>query len=92
MSEAKVEALKQFIRTFILGEVWTIAAVLTVIATGINKELGTFMIPWNVALAIFVAETIVNLKTAITSGADKWLHTKDVSTPLDLRSLDSLKK
>lgn len=41
----------------------------------------------------------VNYKLAVTAGAiavlraiDKWLHASDVKSPLDLRSLDILKK
>lgn len=87
-----VESFKEGLRTFIGGELWTIVAVLGVIIAGINKELGTFLIQWNVALAILVADTAINLRTAISSAADKWLHEKDVRTVLDLRGLDTLKE
>ncbi len=65
--------------------------VLGVVAAGINKELGLFLIQWNVAGAIFVAETIINIKLALASAADKYIHKSGVTTALDFNSLDKLK-
>jgi len=92
MSKELTEAVKEFVRTFSIGEVLTIIGVLGIIAAGINKELGTFVIQWNVAGALLVADSIVNIKTALGRALDKWLHEKDVRSPFDLRGLDSLIK
>lgn len=91
-SEPVVEGIKQFIRTVFLGEIPVLIAVLAVIKGGINIDIGTFIIPWNIALAAFVAGTISVLQTSGMSALDKWIHLEDIKTPLDLTSLDSLKR
>lgn len=91
MQKPTIEALKELIRTFILGELLVLIGVLGVIYSGINQQLGTFVIEWNVALAVLVGGSITNLQTALAAAVDKFLHEHDVKTPLDLRGLDSLK-
>lgn len=90
MSKQLVEALKEFIRTFVGGEILTLGEVIGVISMGINKELGTFGIQWNVAMAWLAVGTLANLKVGLTSAIDKWLHESDIKTPMDLKSLDTL--
>jgi hypothetical protein len=92
LPEAVVEGIKEFIRTFILGMLIPIGAALGVIQAGINVELGTFLIQWNLALAVLASGAVGSLNTAIASAFDKWLHEKEIKTPLDLKSLDVLKK
>lgn len=90
MNPKVVEGIKELTRTFILGMIPVLVGVLAIIKAGINVELGTFIIQWNVALAVLVAGVIGVIQTAIMSGIDKWLHENDVKTPLDLRGLDRL--
>lgn len=92
LSKPLVEAIKEFARTFILGEIMVLIAVLGIVKSGINVEIGTFVVQWNVALATFASSTIGVVMTALPSAVDKWLHEKDVKTPLDLKSFDALKK
>lgn len=91
-SASVVEGIKEFIRTILLGEIPVLIAVLAIVKAGINIDIGLFLIQWNVALAAFVAGTIGVIQTSGMSALDKWLHLEDVKTPLDLKSLDSLKK
>lgn len=88
--EALLEGVKELIRTVILGMVIPVGAVLIVIKAGINVDLGTFLIPWNIAGAILASGFIGSLQTAIPSAVDKWLHKSDVKSPLDLRGLDTI--
>ena len=88
LSEEAVGAIQEFLRTLVIGELFTLMAVLTIMASGINKELGTFVIEWNIALAVFVGDTLVNLKVALGSAIDKFLHKSGVETPLDMKALD----
>lgn len=92
MNEELVSSVQEGLRTFIIGEIFVVIAVLGIIKAGINVELGTFVIAWNVAGAVAASASIVNLQTAIGSALDKFLHKNDVSTPLDLKFMDSLKK
>lgn len=92
MSNELVEAVKEFLRTFMLGEIPVLSAILLFIKSGINVEVGTFNINWIVALAMLVSGTIGVFQTALMSAGDKWLHEKDVRTVLDLKGLDALKK
>lgn len=91
LSPEFVSAVQEFLRTIAAGEILTLVTVLGIITAGINKELGTFMIEWNVAGAVFVAETIVVVKTALVKSVDKYIHKNGISTVLDIRALDSLK-
>lgn len=91
MKPEVISAFQQFLRIFILGEIAVFLTVLGVIAGGINTELGTFMIEWNVAGAVAVVETIAAFKIATASAIDKFIHKSGVSTPLDFKGLDGLK-
>jgi type IV secretory pathway VirB2 component (pilin) len=91
LSPEMLSAVQEFLRTLVLGEIFTFLAVITIIAAGINRELGTFVIEWNVALAVFVADTLVNLKTSIASAVDKYMHKSGVKTVLDFKGLDTFK-
>lgn len=88
MNKESLESLKEGLRTFLLGEIPVIIGVLAIIKSGINVELGTFIISWNVALASFIVGTIGVFQTALASAVDKWLHIKDIKTMFDLRGLD----
>lgn len=92
MSAAFVEALKQFLRTLVLGFIPILGGVLLFIKSGIDTDLGTFNIKWLIVLAMLASGMIGVIQTALMSGFDKWLHEKDVKTPLDLKSMDSLKE
>ena len=92
LSKELTEAVKELIRTFILGEIPVLIAILGVIKSGIDTEVGGFFVKWILVLAILTAGTLGVLQTALMSALDKWLHEKDVKTPLDLKSLDILKK
>lgn len=91
MNTELIESIKEAIRTFSIGEILTVIGVLGIIASGINKELGTFIIQWNVALAFFAFETIVNVKTALGRALDKYIHESGTKTLFDLKGLDTLK-
>jgi len=91
MNKETVSALQEFLRTIAMGEIIILSEVLGIIYLGINQELGTFVINWNVALAVFVGQNVFNLKMALLSASDKWFHKKGMSTFLDMKSLDSLK-
>lgn len=86
-----VSALQEGLRTFLIAEILTIVVVLGIIVAGINKELGTFVIEWNVALAVLVADTIINLRTGIARGIEKYLYKSGIDSPLNLKALDNLK-
>lgn len=90
MSKQLIEALKEFLRTFVLGQIPAVITTLGIIRFGINTDNGTFYIPWMVVLAVLAAATITNLQTALMAAADKWLHESDVKTVFDLKGLDSL--
>jgi len=90
LSEAMTEALKEFIRNFIIGEIVTLTEVLGIIYLGINQDLGTFMIKWNVAGAVFAGQSIYLIKMCLLTALDKFGHEKKIKTPLDLRPLDAL--
>lgn len=92
LSEPLLEAIKEFIRTFILGVIPIVGAVLLFIKAGIDTDNGTFNINWVGALAVLVAGVIGVVQTALMSAFDKWVHKNDIKTPLDLESLDSLKE
>ena len=87
-----VEAIKEFVRTLILGLIPAVVAALGVISTGISTETGVFNIPWGIVIAVLAVDVIAVTKTALMSAGDKWLHAHDVETVLDLTSLDSLTK
>lgn len=91
MSKELVSALQEFLRTFLLGLFIPLGATLLVVKNGINIEVGGFDINWLLALSIFVSGVISSLQVAVMSAADKYLHKKGVETPLDFKSLDSLK-
>ena len=91
MTSQFVSAIQEAIRTFILGMILVLVAVLGIIYSGINQELGTFLIEWNVALAVLTGGAITNLQTAIMSGLDKYLYKSGIDTPLNLKSMDKLK-
>lgn len=86
-----ISAIQEGMRTFVIGEIFVLIAVLGVVKSGINTELGTFIIAWNVAGAVLASGSIVNLQTALGSAIDKFLHKSGVQTPLDFKSLDNLK-
>jgi len=88
LSPEVVSAVQEFLRTLVIGELFTLMAVITIVVSGINRELGTFGIEWNIALAVFIADTLVNLKVALGSSIDKFLHKSGVETPLDMKVLD----
>lgn len=92
MSNQLVEALKEFLRTIILGEIPILGGILLFIKSGIDITVGTFNINWMIALAMFVSGTIGVVQTALMSAADKWLHVNDVKTVLDLEGLNRLKQ
>lgn len=92
MSKEVVEALKETLRTFILGMIPVTIGVLAVIKSGIDVVVGGFSIKWILVFSIFVSGAIGAAQTAIMSGADKWIHEKKIETPLDLKSMDSLRK
>lgn len=86
-----VSALQEGLRTFLIAEILTVVVVLGIIVAGINKELGTFVIEWNVALAVLVADSIINLRTGIARGIEKYLYKSGIDSPLNLKALDGLK-
>ena len=91
MSNALTEAIKEFIRTLLLGEIPAVIATLGAMKSGIDAELGTFVVEWTLVGAVFVSYTIVNVQTALVRALDKYIHKNGIKTPLDLTSLDSLK-
>lgn len=92
MHKELVSAIQEFLRTLIIGEIFVLMEILGIIYLGINQELGTFIIQWNVALAVFVAQTVLLVKVSLGSALDEYLHKQGIQTPLDLQSLDALKK
>lgn len=92
LSSATVEGIKEFFRTLILGMIIPIGSTIGIIKAGVNVDLGTFGIQWNLALAILVSGFLGSLQVALPKALDKWLHKNSVSTPLDLTRLDSLKE
>lgn len=88
MSAEFRSALQEFLRTLSMGIILGLVSVIGIVLAGINKELGTFAIEWNVALATFVVEVLVTAKLALASGVDKWFHKKGVETPLNFKGLD----
>jgi len=91
MKPEVISALQEGLRTFLISEIVTIVVVLGIIAAGINRELGTFLIEWNIALAVLVADSIINLRTGIARGVEKFLYKSGIDSPLNLTSLDNLK-
>lgn len=92
MSDQLVEALKEFIRTLILGMIPVASGVVLFIKSGIDVEVGTFNINWIIAWAMTVAGFLGVVQTSMMSALDKFLHESKVKTPLDLKPLDALKK
>lgn len=88
--EALLESAKEFVRTMGLGMLIPVGAALGVVKQGIDVELGTFLIQWNVSGAILVAGFVGALQVAIPSAVDKWLHKKNVETPFDLKIMDKM--
>lgn len=86
-----LEGLKEFIRTFALGEIPVLIGVLAIVKSGIDIQVGGFRINGILALAVFANGTITVVQTSLMSAADKWLHKSDVKTVLDLEGMDSLK-
>lgn len=84
MSKEIAESIKTFIRTLVLGLIPVISAVLLFIKSGIDIEVGAFNINWIIALAILSSGFIGVVQTALMTAVDKWLHEKDVKTPLDM--------
>jgi hypothetical protein len=91
MQKEAISALQEGLRTFIIAEILTLVVVLGIVVAGINKELGTFLIEWNVALAVLVADTIINLRTAIARGVEKYIYKSGIDSPLNLKALEKLK-
>ena len=92
MKQQTIEALKELLRTFILGLIPPIVSVIYLIRDGINLETGEFNIAWVIVVAVLVSNALTVLGTAIMSALDKWLHENNVETPLDLKSLDKFAK
>lgn len=92
LSTQFVEALKEFLRTVVLGLVPALVASLGIIWNGIDTDAGTFDIAWNLVAAVFAANAIVVFQTSLMSALDKFLHKNKIETPLDFKSLDALKK
>lgn len=92
MKDSVVEALKELVRTFILGMIPVFITVLGVINTGIDVKVGGFSIQWILVLSVMTSGVISVIQTALMSAADKWLHENKVRTPLELKGMDSLKK
>lgn len=85
-----LEALKEFVRTLILGLIPAVVAAIKIIQMGIDTETGSFAIQWGVAAAVLVSGALTVLQTAALKGVDKWLHQHGITTPLNLRSMDVL--
>lgn len=92
MNKQSVSAIQQFVRVVALGGVATLITVLGIISAGIDTELGTFIIRWNVVSAVAAVEMIAVVKVALASAVDKFLHESGIETPFDIKILDSLKK
>lgn len=92
MSKAVVEALKEFIRTLVLGMIPVLVGALAIVKLGIDVEVGGFSIRWILVLAVLASGFVSVVQTALMSAGDKWLHSNDIKTILDLKSMDSLKK
>lgn len=91
MSKEFISALQEFLRTFIQGMVVPFGAAVTIIAKGINTDVGGFNVNWLLVSSILAVGALYALQTGIVSAIDKWLHKKGVETPLDFKSLDGLK-
>lgn len=92
MNTQTVEALKELLRTFVLGLIPVLILTLGVVVSGIDTEAGTFNIAWPVALAVFLAGAITVIQTSVMSALDKFMHKHNIDMPQDFKSLDSLKK
>ena len=91
MKPEVIAAIQEGLRTFLIASIFVLIGTLGIVKGGINVELGTFVIEWNLALAFAVSGTITNIQTALGSALDKFLHKIGVETPLDLKSLDKFK-
>ncbi len=91
MNPQFVSALQEFFRTFVLGMVVPVGAFLLVIKSGINIEVGGFVINWLLAWSVLASGAISALHTSLLSAVDKYLHKSGVETPLDFKGLDNLK-
>lgn len=87
-----ISALQEFLRTFVFGMVVPVGAFLLVIKSGINVEVGGFNINWLLGASVLASGAISALNTAIVSAVDKFIHKNGISTPLDFKALDDLKK
>lgn len=90
MKTQTVEALKEFVRTFVLGLIPGVVAAIAVINNGINTDTGEFNIMWTVVVAVLVSNILTVFQTALLKAADKWLHKHGVETALDMKALDRL--
>lgn len=92
MSPNFVEAIKELLRTWALAIIAALVVAIGMVVQGISTSTGEFAINWPVVVAIVATGALTGLQTAIASAVDKFLHKSGVETPLDLESLDSLKK
>ena len=79
-----LEGLKEVIRTSVLGFVYYL------LTDGVFQSFLAWA--FGAKLDPFVYSTLIGLGTAGLRGLDKWLHVKDVKTPLDLKVMDQMIK
>lgn len=82
--KALLEAVKELLRTAVLG---LISYLLTgqVLQSILTSMFGTKLGPVEIA-------TVTGLVTSALKGLDKWLHEKEIETPLDLKGMDKMVK
>ena len=82
--KAILEGLKELIRTAVLG---LISYLLTgqALQALLTSLFGAKLDPMQIA-------AVTGVLTSVLKGLDKWLHEKDVESPLDLKGMDKLVK
>lgn len=91
MNKEYISAIQEFLRTWVLGIIPGLIGAIGVVIAGIDTEVGGVRINWILAGSILAVQTLSSLQTAIMSAVDKFIHKSGISTPLDFKSLDSLK-
>lgn len=90
MNKANLEAIKEVLR-------WVILYISSWIIVQLVGQSDLVPENWLIKILIFtfsipMRQLFVFGLTLVGRYIDKWLHEKDVKTPLDLKSLDILKK
>lgn len=84
MNKEFVEGLKELVRTALMG------GVSYLLTGGVLQSIVTYFFSSRLSPEMIVILT--GLLTSILSGLDKWNHKEGNKSPLDLKSMDVLKK